>query len=139
MNTFKHVLLVLVAVVVFCYAMVRYGGQTWSPMQLAGAVIAFPALILWVIAHWELGKSFTARAEARELVTRGLYSKIRNPIYVFGGLLIVGIILISQRPVFLLAFAVLIPMQLIRVKKEEKVLREKFGEKYDEYKRNTWF
>ena len=139
MNTFKHVLLVLVVVVVVCYAVVRYGGQTWTPMQLAGAMTAFPALILWVIAHWELGKSFTARAEARELVTRGLYSKIRNPIYVFGGLFLAGMILISKRPVFLLAFAVLIPMQLIRVKKEEKVLREKFGEKYDEYRRNTWF
>jgi protein-S-isoprenylcysteine O-methyltransferase Ste14 len=139
MNTFKHVVLVLLVLTAAGFMAARQGVQTWSPMQIVGAAIGIPALMLWAIAHWELGKSFTARAEARDLVTRGLYSKIRNPIYIFGSLFIAGIILFSQRPIFLLVFAILIPMQLIRAKKEERVLREKFGEKYDEYKRNTWF
>jgi len=139
MNNFKHMMLVAVAFIAVGFIAVRLGPFTWSPLQIAGAAIGIPALLLWAVAHQELGKSFTARAEARELVTHGLYSKIRNPIYVFGALLIAGIILFSQKPIFLLIFALLIPMQLIRAKKEEKVLQEKFGEKYIEYKRKTWF
>ena len=35
------------------------------------------------------------RAKAQTLVTHGLYSRIRNPIYVFGALVIAGIFLFS--------------------------------------------
>jgi protein-S-isoprenylcysteine O-methyltransferase Ste14 len=139
MNTFKHVVLIIAVLAAAGFMAVRLGGQTWPPLQIAGAAMGIPALILWAIAHLELGKSFTARAEARELVTSGLYSRIRNPIYVFGSLFIAGMILFSGRPLFLLAFAILIPMQLMRAKKEESVLREKFGGEYDEYKKKTWF
>jgi protein-S-isoprenylcysteine O-methyltransferase Ste14 len=40
---------------------------------------------------------------------------------------------------FLLIFAVLIPLQVYRSRKESQVLEEKFGAAYVEYKRNTWF
>jgi protein-S-isoprenylcysteine O-methyltransferase Ste14 len=36
-------------------------------------------------------------------------------------------------------FAVLIPLQIYRTRKEEQVLAEKFGDAYLEYKRKTWF
>jgi protein-S-isoprenylcysteine O-methyltransferase Ste14 len=55
----------------------------WSPRMVVGAVIAglsFPFLLL---AHWQLGASFSVSAKARALVTTGIYSKIRNPIYLF--------------------------------------------------------
>ena len=42
-------------------------------------------------------------------------------------------------PRWLLIFGVLIPVQLIRVRKEEKVLEAAFGDTYREYKRKTWF
>ena len=39
----------------------------------------------------------------------------------------------------LLVFAVLIPMQIGRARKEAQVLRERFGAAYDEYRSKTWF
>jgi protein-S-isoprenylcysteine O-methyltransferase Ste14 len=73
------------------------------------------------------------------LVTEGLYGRIRNPIYVFGGLMIAGVFIFAHRPWWLLIFAVVIPIQLLRVRKEEQVLEAKFGDGYREYKRKTWF
>jgi hypothetical protein len=67
------------------------------------------------------------QAKASTLVTTGLYSRIRNPIYVFGGLAIAGFMLWANQPWLLLFFVVLIPMQVWRSRVEARVLTEKFG------------
>jgi len=41
--------------------------------------------------------------------------------------------------VYLLLLLVLIPLQAVRIGREEQVLAEKFGAEYEEYKRSTWF
>jgi protein-S-isoprenylcysteine O-methyltransferase Ste14 len=111
----------------------------WTAWRVAGIAIAAPAFILLVAARIELGRAFSLQAKATTLVTTGLYSRIRNPIYVFGALLILGLIIWTGRPWLLLIFAVLIPLQVVRSRKEERVLTEKFGAAYREYKQKTWF
>ncbi|UWZ84010.1 methyltransferase family protein [Occallatibacter riparius] len=111
----------------------------WTPWHIAGLAIAIPALLLLVVARLQLGRAFSIEAKASVLVTHGLYSKIRNPIYVFGALMILGLIIFSRQLWFLLVFAVLIPMQVYRSRRESRVLEEKFGAAYLEYKRRTWF
>ena len=110
-----------------------------TPMRIAGLAIAAPCAVLLVVARMQLGSSFSIEAKATKLVTTGLYSRIRNPIYVFGGLLLAGLGLLAGKPLLLLAFLVLIPVQLVRSRREEQVLAEKFGAEYAEYKRRTWF
>ena len=73
------------------------------------------------------------------LVTHGLYFRIRNPIYVFGSLVVLGTILIFQRPYLWFLLAVLIPVQALRARREAAVLEGKFGESYRQYRRKTWF
>jgi protein-S-isoprenylcysteine O-methyltransferase Ste14 len=101
--------------------------------------IAVPAFLLFVLARIQLGRSFSVQAKATKLVTTGLYSRIRNPIYFFGGTMIAGIIIWAGRPWFLIFFAVLIPLQVIRSRKESQVLEAEFGDAYREYKQKTWF
>lgn len=113
--------------------------QPWTPMRAAGAVIAVPSLALLILARLQLGGSFAVRAKAQALVTHGLYSRIRNPIYVFGALAIVGIFLFLGVPKYLWVFVVVIPLQIYRVTKEEQVLAAKFGDEYRAYKARTWF
>jgi protein-S-isoprenylcysteine O-methyltransferase Ste14 len=95
--------------------------------------------ILWTVARFQLGASFTVKAEARQLVTRGLYSKIRNPIYVFGSMVMAGGILVFAKPVWLLIFLLVIPLQIWRTGKESAVLEAAFGEQYRKYRAGTWF
>ena len=113
--------------------------QPLTPMRLAGILIALPAAVLLMVARVQLGSAFSVEAKASHLVKTGLYSRIRNPIYVFGALLIVGLLLLTARPILLLFLLVLIPVQTVRVRREEKVLAERFGAEYEEYKRGTWF
>ena len=111
----------------------------WSAHQIAGLAIAVPAFCLWALARVQLRKSFAVSAQAKELVTHGIYAKIQNPVYVFGGIFIAGLIIYSGRPRFFLVFLILIPMQWMRVREERRVLEAKFGDAYREYRRRTWF
>jgi protein-S-isoprenylcysteine O-methyltransferase Ste14 len=129
-------LAVLIAVSLF----VRYAwGQPWTPWRVVGFAIAVPAFLLFVLARIQLGRAFSVQAKANILVTTGIYARIRNPIYLFGGLMMAGIIIWAHRPSWLLIFVLLIPMQLLRVRKEEQVLEARFGDVYLQYKRKTWF
>lgn len=111
----------------------------WTVPRIAGVAIALPAFVLFVLARIQLGRAFSVQAKASILVTAGLYSRIRNPIYFFGALMIAGVIVFVNKPWLFLIFAVLIPLQVFRVRKEEQVLSEKFGAAYLDYKRQTWF
>ena len=104
-----------------------------------GLAIAIPALALLFVARFQLGGSFSVTPQARQLVTQGLYSKIRNPIYFFGEIMIAGFFIAIHRPWLLLLLAIVIPMQIVRAGKEAKVLEEKFGDEYRQYKQRTWF
>ena len=110
----------------------------WTPTRVIGFAIAVPSLLLLRTARIQLGRAFSVRATARNLGTSGLYSRIRNPIYVFSALFILGIIIWSGRPLYLVIFAILVPMQIVRSRKESAVLEAKFGEEYREYKQKTW-
>jgi protein-S-isoprenylcysteine O-methyltransferase Ste14 len=107
--------------------------------RIAGIAIAAPAFLLFVAARVELGRAFSVQAKATTLVTTGIYSRIRHPIYLFGAVMILGIIIWTGLLWLLLVFAVLIPLQVVRSRKEERVLTEKFGAAYLDYKQKTWF
>lgn len=111
----------------------------WGPHQLIGLAILVPSLLLWGLARVQLGESFSIRPQAKALVTHGLYSRIRNPIYLFGGLIIAGLFVFYGNPWLFLLFLILIPLQVIRLRKEARVLEETFGDAYRAYKRQTWF
>ena len=111
----------------------------WNLQRWAGLAIAVPAVVLLFVARFQLGRSFAVRAQAHELVTHGIYSKIRNPIYVFSAFLILALALTLQRPFILIFLVVVIPVQIIRARKEAAVLEAKFGDEYRRYREQTWF
>jgi protein-S-isoprenylcysteine O-methyltransferase Ste14 len=127
---------------------VAAGGLVWvlvtatSPWNLrrdVGTILVVLGGTFIAIARYQLGKSFSFRPEAHELVTRGVYSKIRNPIYVFGAIMVAGLILVLQRPVLWLILIAVVVAQTIRARREAHVLEAAFGDAYREYRRKTWF
>jgi protein-S-isoprenylcysteine O-methyltransferase Ste14 len=92
-----------------------------------------------IISRYTLGRSFSIVPKATALVTSGVYSRIRNPIYVFGEIFLIGVALLLERPKLLLIMLVLIPVQVLRARREAAVLEAKFGDSYREYRKRTWF
>jgi protein-S-isoprenylcysteine O-methyltransferase Ste14 len=111
----------------------------WDFQRDIGTVLVVVGIGGIAAARFQLGESFALRAEARQLVTQGIYSKIRNPIYVFGVVLLAGLVLILHRPILWLFLLAIVVMQRLRARREAKVLEAAFGDDYREYRRKTWF
>ena len=127
-----------VAVLVLLVLVAVWPGP-WNAQRLAGSALLVIGMSLVFTARFQLGRSFSLTPQARKLVTHGLYSRIRNPIYVFGTLAIVGLCLILQRPYLWLLPLFVIVMQTARARKEAQVLETKFGDEYRAYRARTWF
>jgi len=134
-----NILLTIVVGVVIWATLRRFSAGPWSAMQIVGACVLLVGFVFWTVARFQLGASLTVSAQVKKLVTRGLYSKIRNPIYVFGSCVVAGIILIMARPLWLIVFVLIIPLQIWRAKKESSVLESAFGDEYRSYRAKTWF
>lgn len=104
-----------------------------------GIGIAAASFVLWMVARAELGTCFSVRPQAKALVTKGLYAKFRHPIYFFAELAIAGLFIAWGKPIGLLYFVLILPVQFLRMKKEEAVLENAFGEEYRRYRARTWF
>jgi len=111
----------------------------WNAQRYVGTVLAVVGVSFIGLARYQLGKSFSIKAEAHALVTTGLYSKIRNPIYVFGLVVLIGLMLVLQKPGLWIVLVVVAFGQTVRAQKEARVLEAAFGEEYRDYRRKTWF
>lgn len=110
-----------------------------GPARWIGLVLGLIGLGGVVLARYTLGRSFSVVPKATALVTTGIYSRIRNPIYISGMICVLGMVLLAGRPELLAIFLVIIPMQIIRARREAAVLEAKFGDAYREYRKQTWF
>jgi protein-S-isoprenylcysteine O-methyltransferase Ste14 len=113
--------------------------QPWTVTRIAGVVLAAVGYSMFVTARLQLGKSFAVTPQAKDLVTLGLYSRIRNPIYFFVDVMIFGLILALHLYWLYLLFPLLVTMHVFRARREAKVLQEKFGQAYLDYCNRTWF
>src|ERR1035438_6770428 len=117
----------------------RSGPGPHGPARSIGLGIALIGFAGVIFSRYTLRRSFSIAAKATALLPTGLYSRIRNPIYVSGVIFFIGIIIIVGRPILLALFLIIIPMQIIRARREAAVLEAKFGEAYCEYRKQTWF
>jgi protein-S-isoprenylcysteine O-methyltransferase Ste14 len=127
---------IFLAVVALMYIFLNWKSDL---AHILGASLAIISFILWIIARINLGRSFSVRTEAKELTTSGLYSKIRNPIYIFSALFLLGILIALEKIYLYLLLLILIIIQVRRARKEEKILKTTFGQKYTEYRSHAWF
>ena len=117
----------------------RYAPGPHGLLRVIGLLLALIGLAGVILSRYTLGRSFSIAPKATALVTSGIYSRIRNPIYVSGTFAVLGLILMVGRPELFVIFIILIPMQIIRARREAAVLEAKFGDAYREYRKRTWF
>jgi len=128
----------IVSVLILIWLLITWR-TPWNAQRYVGTVLVVVGLSFIALARYQLGQSFSFKAEAHALVTTGLYSKIRNPIYVFGMVMLIGLILVLQKPALWIVLVVVAVAQTVRARKEAQVLEAAFGEQYREYRRKTWF
>jgi protein-S-isoprenylcysteine O-methyltransferase Ste14 len=106
-------------------------------MGWAGVFILACSLYVFGRSHADLKSNWSPSLEIFQdhtLVTEGIYRFIRHPMYASQWLFAIAQILILQNwlvgPITLLIF---VPFYLLRVRAEEKLMLEIFGESYREY------
>jgi len=132
-----------------CYIFARPWFSPFLPMpKTAEQILAAFAVAIALASVWfcfsaarTLGKQWALVArviEGHELVTRGPYAVVRNPIYLaMLGMLIASALTAARWQIFPVAIAFLQIGTDIRVRAEEKLLREAFGAKFDDYARRV--
>ena len=109
-----------------------------SPVTLA--VLAF-ALLNWIYfflgALWVNRSAASSADNVGKLVTAGVYSKVRHPIYSADIVLAWAGALFLGSAKFLLAALWLTVVLYVWMGLEEKALLEKFGKEYEDYRRKV--
>lgn len=72
-----------------------------------------------------------------QLITKGMYSISRNPIYVFSSIAFIGIAILSESFLFGLLLILYFIIQHPVIKEEERFCEDNFGEEYQRYKKRT--
>jgi protein-S-isoprenylcysteine O-methyltransferase Ste14 len=121
------------------WALFLHGPGPHGPARLLGLLVGVLGLAGVIISRYTLGRSFSVVPKATALVTRGIYSRVRNPIYICGEIFMVGLLLILWRVELLIIFLLIAPIQLWRARREAAVLEARFGDSYREYRKRTWF
>ncbi len=113
--------------------------QNWS--HLFGLALSLFGLLVIVTSQYQMGASWRLgldQNETTKLVTTGLYSYVRNPIYSGVIIFCVGLFAILPSVYMLVACLVgYISLEMQVRQQEEPYLKKIHGEKYEEYLRTT--
>ena len=145
-GTFRGIWMSIAATFLLANA-VGYWSRGWSfilPFWLGnfGLILLLCGIGFRHYAIRVLGRFFSARVMIQadhQLVQNGPYRLLRHPAYTGAWIAFVGVGFTTRNAVEVLIFAVL-PLGglLRRIHVEEHVLRQTFGETYEEYARRTW-
>jgi protein-S-isoprenylcysteine O-methyltransferase Ste14 len=104
--------------------------------EIAATMLTLLGTALAVYALTQLGRSFSVMAEARRLVTSGVYGIVRHPLYVAEEIAAIGLVIQFLSYWTLLLLAMHAGFQLRRMRNEEAILIGTFPE-YGAYKEKT--
>ena len=113
------------------------------PNWLGWAGIVIFALAIWLLwrSHHDLGRHWTVTVALRddhELITSGVYRYIRHPMYSAHLIWAIAQIMILHNWIAGYSFLIVqIPFYLIRIKNEEAMMIEQFGDAYKTYMEET--
>jgi protein-S-isoprenylcysteine O-methyltransferase Ste14 len=120
-----------------------FSRSTIGEIALATVAVALAlASDLWCMrAIRVLGKQWTYEArviKGHELITSGPYGVVRNPIYLgmFGLMVSTGLVFTTWWSL-VIAVVVFLVGNKIRIRAEERLLRETFGSQFDDYARRV--
>jgi protein-S-isoprenylcysteine O-methyltransferase Ste14 len=110
-------------------------------LMVAGMFLFVIGLTILIWGQVTLYKNYSGTVvirEGHELITHGIYSSVRNPMYLGGIIgLVLGLPAYAQSLNGFLISLLLIPILLNRIRLEEGLLTAEFGDEYLAYKAST--
>ena len=132
---------VLTVGLIFCARDGLYDGIVFSVAEIAGLTLLVAGLTIMLIGQATLKRSYSGTLVVRrdhKLVTHGIYRFTRHPIYLGAIMgLCIGIPLFALSLYGFLILLALIPIALNRIRMEEGMLTEEYGEAYRSYRERT--
>ncbi len=121
---------------------IRRGGSLdiLSVQGVAGLVFVVVGLTICLVAAGTLRRFYCSTLVIREdhqLITHGVYRLVRHPIYLGAGMVCVGVPVCVSSVYGLLIMSGLMPLILNRIRMEERLLIDEFGDAYRRYKEHT--
>lgn len=114
-----------------------FGVPGLVPVALAMGLFGW---VLWVVAMFQMGSALQVLPGAERLVAAGVYRYLRHPIYAGIFLTLLGLLVAcGSTPGVAYVFLVVVPLNVVRARLEEKALHKQFGEAYQAYLDRTWF
>jgi protein-S-isoprenylcysteine O-methyltransferase Ste14 len=110
-------------------------------VKIIGLAVNIIGLIIWWSAKLTIGENWNAgygKPQIKKLVTHGVYSRIRHPLYWGINLTLIGLCLLYPNILFLIISSLIIIYFFYRMRAEDKYLLEKLGMEYRNYKNQTW-
>jgi protein-S-isoprenylcysteine O-methyltransferase Ste14 len=110
------------------------------PLRWAGVALAVVAAALLIWTFRSLGKNLTDTVVTRKghtLVTTGPYRWVRHPFYVSFALAVLANSLVTANWFLFVTGSVVFVLLVVRTRKEEDRLIERFGDDYREYMKRT--
>ncbi len=122
--------------------LVRQPGSLYllSVQNIVGLALFVIGLTIDLVAMGTLRRfhaSTLVIREGHQLITHGVYRFTRHPIYLGVIMACIGVPVYASSLYGLLIMSALIPIFLNRIRMEERLLTEEFGDDYRTYKENT--
>ncbi|MFX1412095.1 MAG: methyltransferase family protein [Promethearchaeota archaeon] len=106
-----------------------------------GFILYLTGALLILVARAQLGRFGTAELSTErdhQLFTQGVYKYIRNPMYSGGLIATIGFCLVFRSIITLIImFIYTFLVYRMRIIEEERILLEKFGKEFEDYKMKT--
>ncbi len=112
-----------------------------SPLNIVGAIMFIIGLIISISAQVTINTNYSWTLEIREghtLVENGLYKYVRHPIYLGTIIGVISIPIYTSSITGFLISLLSIPLFAYRIRLEERMLVEEFGDAYKQYRERTW-
>jgi len=132
----------------YFHDIVHFGYLAWIIMLFTDPVrfnmplyVLLIGIVVGTLGLFIMMGSMKARKDAGKgnLITTGLYSKFRHPMYIGMTLIMIGFPLATGSSLTLLSAIIWISQMIIWRYWEEKELTEQFGQEYMDYKKKTFF
>ena len=135
---------VIVAGIPILMALMPYSLPRWAPFSSPHHLYFYIAIMALVviggminlIGLLTLRRAFTIMSEARELIVRGIFSRIRHPLYTGHFIMFFGSLLLRLHMVTIIMYVMFCVGQVIRAGIEERKLTQTFPE-YQAYQSRT--